>query len=49
MRDKRIAAMSENTEGHALWAALDVRPGDEVVKKYRYSGFMPGTSAELKV
>lgn len=43
MRDQRIAAMSEGTEGHAPWAALDVRPGDEMVKKYRHSGFMPGT------
>lgn len=44
MRDKRIAAMSENTKGHELWDALDVHPGDETVKKYRYSAFMPGTS-----
>jgi ureidoacrylate peracid hydrolase len=44
MRDMRVAAMSANTEGHALWAALDVRSEDEIVKKYRYSGFMPGTS-----
>jgi ureidoacrylate peracid hydrolase len=44
MREKRIAAMSENTVGHQLWPALDVRPSDEVVKKYRYSAFLPGTS-----
>lgn len=44
MREKRIAAMSENTKGHELWSALDVAPADEVVKKYRYSAFMPGTS-----
>ena len=44
MREKRIAAMSENTKGHELWAELDVQPGDEIVKKYRFSAFMPGTS-----
>jgi ureidoacrylate peracid hydrolase len=44
MRDKRIAALSEGTLGHALWPELEVRPQDEIVKKYRYSGFLPGTS-----
>src|SRR3984893_16561717 len=43
-RDKRIAALSEGTLGHELWPELDVRPEDEIVKKYRYSAFMPGTS-----
>jgi ureidoacrylate peracid hydrolase len=44
-RAKRIAALSEGTLGHELWPELDVRPEDEIVKKYRYSAFMPGTSA----
>jgi ureidoacrylate peracid hydrolase len=43
-RDKRIAALSEGTLGHELWPDLDVQPEDEIVKKYRYSAFMPGTS-----
>jgi ureidoacrylate peracid hydrolase len=43
-RARRIAALSEGTTGHQLWPELDVRPQDEIVKKYRYSGFMPGTS-----
>ena len=43
-REKRIAALSEGTLGHELWPELDVRPEDEIVKKYRYSAFMPGTS-----
>jgi ureidoacrylate peracid hydrolase len=43
-RQKRIAALSEGTFGHELWPELDVRPEDEIVKKYRYSAFMPGTS-----
>src|SRR5882724_431872 len=43
-RAKRIAALSEGTLGHELWPDLDVRPEDEIVRKYRYSAFMPGTS-----
>jgi len=43
-RAKRIMALSEGTLGHELWPELDVRPVDEIVKKYRYSAFMPGTS-----
>jgi ureidoacrylate peracid hydrolase len=43
-RLKRIGALTEGTRGHELWAALDVRPEDEIVLKYRYSGFLPGTS-----
>jgi ureidoacrylate peracid hydrolase len=44
MREKRIAALSEGTLGHDLWPELDVQPEDKIVKKYRYSAFMPGTS-----
>ena len=44
MREKRIAALSEGGLGHELWPDLEVRPEDEIVKKYRYSAFMPGTS-----
>ncbi len=44
MREKRVAALSEGGLGHQLWPDLDVRPQDEIVKKYRYSAFMPGTS-----
>jgi len=41
---KRISALSEGGLGHQLWPELDVLPADEIVKKYRYSGFLPGTS-----
>ena len=44
MREKRVAALSAGTLGHRLWPGLDVRPEDEIVNKYRYSAFMPGTS-----
>ena len=42
-RDRRIAAMSEGTKGQELWPELDVRAEDEIVRKYRFSAFMPGT------
>ncbi len=41
---RRVEAMSEGTKGHELWPALDVRPEDEIVRKYRFSAFLPGTS-----
>jgi ureidoacrylate peracid hydrolase len=44
MRAKRIAALTAGSKGHALWSELDVRAEDEIVDKYRYSGFLPGTS-----
>lgn len=44
MGERRIAALSEGGLGHQLWPGLDVQPKDEIVKKYRYSGFLPGTS-----
>ncbi len=44
-RAKRIAALTPGSKGHSLWAGLDVKPEDEIVDKYRFSGFMPGTSA----
>jgi ureidoacrylate peracid hydrolase len=43
-RRKRSAAMSEGTVGHDLWPTLVVEPQDEIVKKYRFSAFLPGAS-----
>jgi ureidoacrylate peracid hydrolase len=42
-RGRRIEAMSEGSKGQELWPELDVRPEDEIVRKYRFSAFMPGT------
>lgn len=39
----RNAAMTEGSEGHALWPELEVRPADTTVLKRRYSAFIPGT------
>ena len=36
--------MSEGAKGHDLWPGCDVGPGDEIVNKYCFSGFMPRTS-----
>lgn len=44
MRQKRIAALTKGSLGWQLWPELDVRAEDEIVDKYRYSGFLPGTS-----
>jgi ureidoacrylate peracid hydrolase len=44
MRAKRAAAMTEGTKGHDLWPTLDIRAEDEIVKKYRFSAFLPGAS-----
>jgi ureidoacrylate peracid hydrolase len=43
-RARRAAAMSANTRGHELWPTLDVRTEDEIVRKYRFSAFLPGAS-----
>jgi ureidoacrylate peracid hydrolase len=42
-RQRRIEAMSEGTRGQELWPELDVQAEDEVVRKYRFSAFLPGT------
>ena len=44
-RRRRAAAMSEGTLGHDLWPALDVQMQDEIVRKYRFSAFLPGASS----
>jgi ureidoacrylate peracid hydrolase len=42
-RGRRLTAMTEGSKGQELWPELDVRPEDEIVRKYRFSAFMPGT------
>jgi nicotinamidase-related amidase len=43
--DWRYASMDEGHEGHALWPALDVLPGDGQIVKKRFSAFIQGSSA----
>jgi len=42
-RKRRTEAMSEGSKGQELWPELDVRLEDEIVRKYRFSAFLPGT------
>src|SRR5262249_39966867 len=39
-----LAALTEGSEGAALWHGLDVRPGDERVTKRRFSALIQGSS-----
>jgi len=41
---KRAEALAASSKGHALWAALDARPGDVTVEKQRFSAFIQGSS-----
>jgi len=41
---KRIESMTEGSLGHQLHSELDVKPGDMVVQKYRFSAFLPESS-----
>lgn len=43
-REARARTMSEGTEGHELWPELEVKPEDTVLRKYRYSAFIQGSS-----
>ncbi|TPQ50240.1 hypothetical protein C2U72_14595, partial [Prosthecomicrobium hirschii] len=39
-RAHRIRSMSEDTLGNELWADLDVKPEDDIVRKTRFSAFI---------
>ena len=41
---KRIESMTEGSIGHQLYPELDVKPGDTIVQKYRFSAFLPELS-----
>lgn len=41
---KRAEALAAGSTGHELWAALDVRAGDLMVEKKRFSAFIQGSS-----
>ena len=38
-----VDAFSPGAQPHGLWSELDVRPGDWIVNKTRFSAFVPGT------
>jgi len=41
---ERSEAMAPGSKGHELWAGLDVKPDDLVVRKTRFSAFIQGSS-----
>lgn len=41
---RRYASMEDGADGHKLWPALDVQPGDARMNKKRYSAFIQGSS-----
>jgi ureidoacrylate peracid hydrolase len=43
-RDQRLNSLREGTEGHQLWADLDIGSNDIVVNKNRWSAFIQGSS-----
>ena len=43
-REKMIEAFTPGSEGHQLWAGLDVRAEDLKVRKNRFGAFAPGAS-----
>jgi ureidoacrylate peracid hydrolase len=42
--EKRARALTANSKGHELWAALEVQAADLIVEKNRYSAFIQGSS-----
>ena len=43
-RQGLIANLAPGSRGHQLYPALEVRPDDEIVQKYRFSAFVQGSS-----
>jgi ureidoacrylate peracid hydrolase len=41
---KRSAALTKGAKGHEIWSTLDVKPGDPIVEKKRFSAFIQGSS-----
>ena len=46
---KRSAALTKGAKGHEIWPELEVKPGDPVVEKKRFSAFIQGSSELDKV
>src|ERR1700722_15798230 len=41
---KRSAALTKGAKGHEIWSTLEVKPGDPIVEKKRFSAFIQGSS-----
>ena len=44
VREGIVRNLAPGSRGHALYPALDLKPEDEVVQKYRFSAFVQGSS-----
>jgi ureidoacrylate peracid hydrolase len=44
MQKKRVTALAKNSPGVELWPGLDIKSGDEIISKTRFSAFLPGSS-----
>ena len=44
LRQQRIDAFREGSPGHDIYPALEVKPEDTIVRKYRFSAFLPESS-----
>lgn len=42
--DRRREALTRGSEGHRIWAELDVRDGDPVIEKSKFSALVEGSS-----
>lgn len=43
-KQKRIESLTPGSKGYEFWPACDVRPGDVIVDKTRFSAFIQGSS-----
>lgn len=43
-RDECVAALTEGNPAHAFYPELDVRAGETIIKKFRFSALIPGSS-----
>jgi ureidoacrylate peracid hydrolase len=43
-RARALANMAPDARGHEIYPTLEVKPEDEIVKKYRFSAFLQGAS-----
>ena len=44
LKNQRIEAFQDGAPGHAIYPTLEVRPEDDIVKKFRFSAFLPESS-----
>jgi ureidoacrylate peracid hydrolase len=44
LRQQRIDAFRDGAMGHEIYSTLEVQPNDTIVKKYRFSAFLPESS-----